>query len=668
MSESIRFGREICGDLQQAERREWWLSNGKGGYAGGNIAGSLTRRYHGLLVSPLSTALDRHLMVTKADATLNLSGRSWPLFSNRWYGDVIEPPGYRYLESFELIGRMPVWRYAIGAANLEIRVWMESGEATTYVAYRYSGSDEPASLKVDLLVNRRDHHGVTSISEGTPSVSASNHQLEVNWPQGEQLRMISTPAEMEPWQHWYEGFELKQECQRGLSCVDNNLSVVRLGYELIPNEWAGFAVSLESEIDFDLKASMQRFIDRDQARLKMAKSGLFTSAPDWIGRLILNAEDFLIQRELPSGKTGSSIIAGYPWFGDWGRDTMISLPGLTLAPGQNDIARDILMSYAELVDQGQLPNRFVDQGETAEYNTVDAALWYIESWRTYIEVTDDIKSLEDVFSTLSEIITWYRQGTRFGIQMDSKDHLIAAGEPGVQLTWMDAKVGSWVVTPRIGKPVEINALWYNALCTMAGFAESLEKPSDEFRQLAQEVEAGFNRFHKDNGMGLYDVLDGPQGDDGSIRPNQIFAVSLHHSPLSSEQSREVVDVCGRELLTSYGLRSLSSRDKSFRGRYEGGVADRDGAYHQGTVWGWLLGHYALAEYHVTGDVALAQGRLSPLANHLADAGLGQISEIFDGDPPHQPKGAPAQAWSLACTLEAWWRLERARQKEEGGSQ
>ncbi|MCU7846264.1 MAG: amylo-alpha-1,6-glucosidase [Candidatus Thiodiazotropha sp. (ex Monitilora ramsayi)] len=664
MSHTIRFGREICGNLQQAERREWWLANGKGGYAGGNVAGSLTRRYHGLLVSPLSGALDRHLMVAKADATLKVFDCEWPLFTNRWYGDVIEPAGYRYLESFELVGRMPVWRYAIGTVNLEIRIWMEPEQATTYVAYLYTGSDEPVTLSVDLLANRRDHHGVMPISESTASVFASPNELEVTWPQGERLRLMTTEAEIEPWQHWYEGFELKCESERGLASLDNNLSVGRLVYTLVPNHWVGFAVSLEQEPSFDLAASMEGFLSRDREIIIGKEDDLFSLAPEWIRRLTLSANDFLIYRQLPPGRSGSSIIAGYPWFGDWGRDTMISLSGLTLAMGHPEIARSILLSYAGLVEQGQLPNRFVGQGETPEYNTVDAALWYIEAWRAYLEVTGDEASLATVFPTLCGIIDWYKKGTRYGIGMDATDRLISAGEPGMQLTWMDAKVGDWVVTPRIGKPVEINALWYNALCIMGDFAECLDKPAESYRQDAQKVRTSFQKFSKENGSGLNDVVEGPHGDDVSVRPNQIFAVSLHHSPLSPDISREVVDLCGRELLTSYGLRSLARRDKAFRGRYEGGVADRDGAYHQGTIWAWLLGHYALAEYRVTGDAAAAQRHLLPFSDHLTDAGLGQISEIFDGDPPHLPRGAPAQAWSLACTLDAWWRLERAKQGKE----
>ena len=666
MSCTILFGRDICGDLKQAERREWWLTDGNGGYAGGTVAGSLTRRYHGLLIAPLSGAMDRHLMMAKADATLRVAGREWPLFTNRWYGDVIEPSGYRYLEQFRLVGRMPVWRFACADRTLEMRIWMIPGEHTTYVAYRCSGGrGGPATLSVNLLANRRDHHGNMPIRGSTASMTQTSGKFRIEWPEGGCLHLQTTQAELEPRQHWHEGFQLIREQERGLASVDNNLSVGRLIYQLKADEWVGFAVSLNEGMVFDLPGSMQNFLEADRELSNPAQSDLFATAPGWVRQMRLAADSFLIRRTLPSGEEGESIIAGYPWFGDWGRDTMISLAGLTLVCGRLESARSILMSYAKLVDQGQLPNRFTDKGETAEYNTVDAALWYFEAWRAYLDASEDLGSLEQIFPVLQNMVEWHLNGTRYGISMDPEDHLLRAGEPGVQLTWMDAKVGEWVVTPRIGKPVEINALWYNALTVMADFAGRLGRASQGFSELADAVRSSFQRFRREAGEGLFDVLDTPQGDDPRVRPNQILAVSLNHSPLDETVRGEVVDVCARELLTSHGLRSLSPRDKDYCSHYRGGVADRDGAYHQGTVWSWLLGHYAWAEYRVTGDAAAAQQRLAPLGDHLRDAGLGSISEIFDADPPHRPRGAPMQAWSVACTLEAWWRLEQAKQNNNG---
>ncbi|NNJ92460.1 MAG: glycogen debranching protein, partial [Gammaproteobacteria bacterium] len=320
----------------------------------------------------------------------------------------------------------------------------------------------------------------------------------------------------------------------------------------------------------------------------------------------------------------------------------------------------ILEHFSTFVNEGLLPNNFPGEGEVPEYNTVDASLWYIEAWRAWLQATNDLAAVEEVLPLLEEIIYAYHDGTRYGIAVDPQDGLLIAGEKGQQLTWMDARVDGREITPRHGKPVEINALWYNALQSVIDFCEQLDHPADEFKSMAEQCRQGFARFIRPDGMGLYDVLDGPHGNDEAIRPNQIFALSLTYTPLHASVMRSVIDVCRDKLLTPYGLRSLSPDDERYVGRYEGGVAQRDGSYHQGPVWGWLLGHYALAEYRVTGDAQGAQDRLAGMEAHLFEAGLGSISEIFDGDTPHAPRGAPSQAWSVACTLEAWWKLERAK--------
>ena len=657
-----RVGREICGDLTQAEAREWWLSNGRGGYAAGTIAGTLTRRYHGLLITPLHAPLHRHLLVSKADAWLYLDGRRWPLFDNRWQGNLVEPAGHIHLECFELQGRMPVWRFAFGDRTLEMRIWMEAGKATSYVAYRLEGPGHQARLEIDLLVNRRDHHHNMPVNGMQVEIVAETDRVVVRWPEGDRVNFYPSSGYFEPHSNWYRDFLLMREQERGLDPLDNHLCIGRLSLELPVDRWVGFAATLEDLPIFDPLTRMQACLQREQELLEQAATADagYVQAPQWVHQLLLAADSFLIRRPMPSGQEGDSVIAGYPWFGDWGRDTMIALPGLTLATGRPALARAILDSYAPLVDRGQLPNRFVEAGDRAEYNTVDAALWYIEAWRAYLQVSADRQALAEVFPVLQQIVHWYRRGTRYGIAMDPQDHLIRAGEPGVQLTWMDAKAGDWVVTPRIGKAVEINALWYNALCCMAGFAAGLGLPAEEYRELAEAVRQGFRRFQRPDGLGLYDVLDGPDGIEQRLRPNQILAVSLHHSALTPQQQAQVVAICGRELLCSYGLRSLASQDPDYRGGYRGDLRTRDGAYHQGTVWGWLLGHFVLAEHRVTGDAGIAMARLRPMADHLQNAGLGTLSEIFDGDPPHAAKGAPAQAWSVACTLEAWWRLRPGR--------
>jgi 4-alpha-glucanotransferase len=383
-------------------------------------------------------------------------------------------------------------------------------------------------------------------------------------------------------------------------------------------------------------------------------------APPWIARLALAADAFVFARPLASVPDGQSVIAGYPWFGDWGRDTMISLPGLTLATGRPQVAHRILATFASFVSQGMLPNVFPGAGDRAEYNTADASLWFFEAWRAYFEATKDVAALRAVFPVLSDMIDWHQKGTRYGIAVDRADGLLKAGVSGVQLTWMDAKIGDWVVTPRIGKPVEINALWYNALRIMSTFAATLGAP-DRFNDAAEAAKRSFARFLRADGEGLYDVIDGPNGDDASIRPNQIFAVSLPHSPLAAGDQADVVRACRRHLLTAYGLRSLAPGSPAYHPHYGGGVLERDGGYHQGPVWPWLLGPFCLASYRVTGDATAAQDLLAALSDALEDQGVGTIGEIFEGDPPHQPRGAPAQAWSVACTLDAWRLLRQAGQ-------
>ncbi len=660
----IRFGRAICGDLGQAERREWWLGNGLGAYAADTVAGTLTRRYHGLLIAPVQPPLGRWLVFAKADATLLDGDQEIPLFSNRWGGGAISPEGHVQLESFHLHGRMPVWRYALGDRVMEQRIWLEPGANTVYISYRLETIDDDRDLRlrVRLLVNARDHHVSMAPGGFTPQVEMAGEQLHVTCPDRFKLRFQAAGGAFQTEWDWIENFDLPVERERGLPDWDAHLCVGHALLTLRPGHWVGITASLRDDASVDLDAALQRFLDREAALLDRARPRLADSPPDWIEQLTLAADSFLFARPLPDLPDGESVIAGYPWFGDWGRDTMIALPGLTLATGRLDSARRILLTFARFVDQGMLPNVFPGAGETPDYNTVDAGLWYFEAWRAYLETSNDWPALAEAFPVLADMIDWHVRGTRYRIGMDPADGLIHAGEPGVQLTWMDAKVGDWVVTPRIGKPVEINALWYNALNLMADFAEWLGQPSAPYAELAAKARQGFQRFIRPNGAGLFDVLDGPAGDDPTPRPNQIFAVSLLQSPLDPETQRAVVGVCGRELLTSYGLRSLAPGHPDYRPRYLGGVWERDGGYHQGPVWAWLLGHYALAEYRVHGDAAAAQARLQPIRDHLLDAGLGTVSEIFDGAAPHFPRGAPAQAWSVACVLEAWQRLERLKRQ------
>ena len=661
----IRFGRAICGDLHQAERREWWLANGLGAYAAGTIAGSLTRRYHGLLIAPIEPPLGRRLVWTKADAELTNGEQGWPLFTNRWSGGAVNPAGHIHVESFHLDGAIPVWLFAIGLIRIEARVWLEPGANTTYLGYRLLPSPEPPlrplSLRVRLMVNDRDHHGQTPTGID-PQLVSEEAGLRVRQ-RDFTLTLRACHGVITPARQWIENFDLPVERERGLYDRDDHLQVAEARLELMPGRWAGIVGSLEADPTHDVETALARRQRWQRSVLDRAVRYVpeMAAAPDWIAQLLLAADSFIFARPLPDQPHRKSVIAGYPWFGDWGRDTMICLPGLTLATGRGEWARDILLTFARFVDRGMLPNVFPGAGRKPDYNTVDAALWFFEGWRAYFELSGDRESLAHVFPILVEILEFHLQGTRYGIHVDPRDALLGAGEPGVQLTWMDAKIGDWVVTPRIGKPVEINALWYNALCTMVTLAEALDRPAELYRDLAGRVRTSFTRFSNERTGGLYDVLDGPSGNDGAIRPNQILAVSLPYSPLAPALQAQVVALCGLWLLMSYGLRSLSSDHPEYQPHYAGDPWHRDGAYHQGTVWAWLLGHYSLAEYRVYGDADLALQRLATMRDHLFDAGLGTISEVFDAAPPHIPGGAPSQGWSVACVLEAWWRLGRAKQ-------
>ncbi len=443
--------------------------------------------------------------------------------------------------------------------------------------------------------------------------------------------------------------------------TEDHLYLAQLQVTLRPGERFAVVASTEAAPNLD---SVLAYGDRqahEAALLARAgglgKSGTGDGAGDALRHLVLAADQFVVRRPTAADPNGQSIIAGYPWFSDWGRDTMIALPGLTLATGRPEVAASILRTYAQFVDQGMLPNRFPDAGETPEYNTVDATLWYFVALHEVVTATGDVALARELFPVLADIIDWHIRGTRYNIHMDEADALLYAGEEGVQLTWMDAKVDDWVVTPRAGKAVEINALWYNALCIMASLAEQLGEEAGRYAALAERVAAGFERFWNAPLGYCYDVLDAPAGPDGSLRPNQLLAVSLPHSPLSAERQRSIVDTCARHLLTPHGLRSLSPDDKAYIGRYAGDRRKRDGAYHQGTVWGWLIGPFVLAHRRVYGDVAAARSYLLPLLQHLNDHGVGSISEIFEGDAPFAPRGCTAQAWSVAEVLRAWRMTE-----------
>ncbi len=677
----IDFGRGVCGDLAVAEKKEWLATNSIGGYASGTVANLLTRRYHGLLIAALKPPLGRTLLVAKLDETATYDGRAYPLFANRWASGVVEPEGFRHVERFHLEGAMPVWTFALADAILEKRIWMKQGENTTYVQYRFRRGSSPIALSARPLVNYRDYHGATRGAGWQMHIEPVEHGLRVVAFDGATpFYLLSDRAEAVPSHDWHINFSLSVEQYSGFEGVEDHLCVGEFRAALQPGESLTFVLSTESEPDLDGEAAYVERRDYERRILSQAPA-----APELFQPLILAADQFVVRRPMPDDPEGRTIIAGYHWFGDWGRDTMISLPGLALATGRADVARSILRTFARFVDRGMLPNRFPDEGETPEYNTVDATLWYFEAIRAYHAATGDDDLVRELYPVLRDIVDWHMRGTRYNIHVDPGDGLLYAGEPGVQLTWMDAKIGDWVVTPRTGKPVEINALWHNALRIMAEFAkmvggdfvggDSSRRQSASGRSasgdasysdLADRVKSSFSRFWYATGNYCFDVIDGPGGNDSSLRPNQLFAVSLPHSPLDAERQRAVVDVCARHLLTSHGLRSLAPNHPDYAGRYGGDAYHRDAAYHQGAVWGWLIGPFVSAHLRVYGDPELAWSYLQPLARHLADHGLGSIGEIFDGDAPFTPRGCIAQAWSVAEVLRVLREIERKRLRKSQG--
>jgi predicted glycogen debranching enzyme len=657
----MEFGREICGNLNTAESREWLVTNGIGGYASGTVAGLLTRRYHGLLVAALQPPLGRTLLLSKLDEAVLYDHRSYSLHTNRWADGNISPQGYRYIERFALEGTIPVWRFAVADALLEKRVWMQQGANTTYVQYTLSRATQPLGLMLKALVNYRDYHGDTQSNNWQMSLEKVAQGICITaYPGATPFYLLSDSGSVSVIDNWYYGFDLAVERYRGLSDQEDHLHAVTWEVTLNPGESLTFVASTEKQANLQGEAALKLRRTQEQKLIAIAQvhrpldSG---ELPAWIKHLVLAADQFIVDRPLPEEPDGKTIIAGYHWFSDWGRDTMISLPGLTISTGRPEVARSILRTFAKYIDQGMLPNRFPDGREQPEYNTVDATLWYFEAVRAYYSATGDDYLLDELFGVLADIINWHCRGTRYNIHLDPVDGLLYAGVTGVQLTWMDAKVGEWVVTPRIGKPIEVNALWYNALRTMAKFARQLGKPHQEYQAMADRALARFSRFWDDRLGYCYDVIDTSDGDDLSLRPNQIFAVSLPESPLTAAQQKKVVDVCSRMLLTSHGLRSLSFDHPEYQGKYAGNQLQRDGAYHQGTVWGWLLGAFVQAHLRVYKNPQQARQFLAPMANHLNAHGIGSLGEIFDGDAPMTPRGCIAQAWTVAEVLRAWLATE-----------
>jgi predicted glycogen debranching enzyme len=653
----LSLPRTAIASTPAALEHEWLVTNGLGGFASGSVALANTRRYHGLLVASLRPPVERVLMVAKLDARVAYRDRKFDLTTNEFADGTLAGQGLAHLAAFHLDGTIPVWTYAIEDALLEQRIWMPKGRNTTYVSYTLRSATQPLEIELAPLCTYRDYHAHT---QGGWSLDVSPERQGCRilaFSGARPYRLLIDRGSFTLDSDWYWRFHHRAEAERGLDAQEDLFRPGHFQARLASGETITVAATAEAGAIEPSRTALIQETRRQQTLL----ADVPADAPSWIRRLTLAADQFLVQRWSDGKPAGTTVVAGYPWFSDWGRDTMIALPGLALATGRLEDAASILRTFAAHVSQGMLPNRFPDQGEAPEYNTVDATLWYFHAIDAYLGATSDRQLLRDLYPVLCDIVDWHRRGTRYGIQEDPVDGLLRAGETGVQLTWMDAKVGDWVVTPRIGKPVEINALWHFALTSLGKWARLLgdARNAADYERAAARVAASFaDAFWYAEGEYLYDVIDGVNR-DASLRPNQIFAVSLGTDLLSPERARAVVEACSRHLLTPVGLRSLAPGDLRYAARYGGGPRERDGVYHQGTVWAWLLGPFVLAHHRVYGDAKLANDLLSGLAAHLSEACLGSISEIFDADPPHAPRGCCAQAWSVSETLRAWHALAQS---------
>lgn len=654
--------------------REWLETNGIGGFACGTVIGANTRRYHALLCAATQPPLGRMVLVNKADEVIRVNGKNFALGCNQ-FGDVIEPKGYEFLHDFS-VEPLPKWTYvlppeATGLDNelvLEKTLWMPYGYNQTAIRYVASGGE--FSLHVRPFITGRDYHHI----HGRNDAFDTRLHIGINKAGGQEISLrpyyhcptiqFAYDGAFEADGHWYMNFQYAREHERGLEASEDMYSPGEFIWELREGETALLSISSEPlHLSGQEKPAERLFFDGEIARRTSLTSAFYDADAEHSQpamRLVRAADQFLVRRASDMRYT---VVAGYPWFSDWGRDTMIALPGLCLTTGRIYAAASILLNFASHVSQGMIPNRFPDAGETGplDYNTFDATLWFFHATGEYFRKTGDWKTTREIYGSLRECLHWHLKGTRFGIIADPEDGLLRGGEGNTQLTWMDAKVGDVSFTPRIGKPVEIQALWFHALKTLSDFATRAE--DEETKALCDEwsakVQANFaSKFWNEEENCLFDFIADDGTPNGAIRPNQIFAVSLFaNSPyalLSPEQENAVVETVQRELLTPFGLRSLSPRDSQYRGRYEGDQWSRDSAYHQGTVWTWPLGGFCSAYLKVhDGDAASkAQVRtwLEPILQHLDEACVGNINEIFDGDAPHTPRGCFAQAWSVSEVL------------------
>jgi predicted glycogen debranching enzyme len=647
--------------LNDLLEKEWLLTNGRGSFTSGSIIGCNTRRYHSLLVGTLHPPANRTTTFANTLETLTSRDHSVSL-SNFEFDHTIHPNGYLHLLEFQKDLGVH-FSYETPSANLTKSIYLLPGSDIVSLIYDFTAVYEPFSFSVRPFAVMRDFHSLRHANGHLSSVwDETKLCIRDETKTAGQLAFFSESMRFEQNAQWWYRFFYRMERQRGQDCFEDLWSPGEYTSTIDgPRRivlWAGLFEDDEAS-DLLLKTDVETLIDAN--RLKQKEHLQQNGSQDSTDRaLVLAADQFIIERDIDN-ETTPTILAGYPWFLDWGRDTFISLPGLCLATGRFEDAWGVFKNIAKSVSEGIITNRFDDYGNPPHYNSIDASLWFIHAAFQYVHTTGNtVNFTRKLLPAIKWIMDAYRKGTRFGIHAD-KDKLITGGDAHTQLTWMDAKYNDIAFTPRYGKAVEINALWYSNLCELAHYykTSSNEESARFYALLAEQVRRSFQELFWDQHQGYLNDCVLPDGKpDTSIRPNQIYAVSLPCSPLMPHQQRQVVEVVERELLTPYGLRSLSPSDPRYKGKYFGSHAQRDEAYHQGTVWGFLIGPFVEAYLKVHGLDPVAKRRcrtfLSKLLDHLHnDACLGSISEIFDGDAPHHPRGAFAQAWSVAEVLRAW---------------
>ncbi|MBW8806607.1 MAG: glycogen debranching enzyme family protein [Catenulisporales bacterium] len=638
------FGPRLCGDLAEGAVREWLVPDGVGGYAMGTVSGLRTRRYHALLVAAAAGGSTRRVGLASLDPVLALpSGAEVRLGTHEWASGAISPAGNTLLEGFHLDHGLPRWRWRVGDVVLEAELAALHGRPAFGYVYRLLAGGN-VTLRVEALCSWRDQHGERFAGGGDPAVCSTADGVVV-----EDAYRISGPG----WQsagQWYRDVYLREEAARGLGAREDlwfagsfHAELERPGQTLEITAWSG---DLETQPP---PAARIVTAAQDRARAIEAKG------PDALAaRLLLAADAFVVDRTAGwsatsaagDGAAAPDVIAGYPWFGSWSRDTMLSYEGLFLTAGRAEEGRRLLSAYAATLSEGMLANT-ADTG-SVEYNTADATLWFVHAIGRHVAVTGDADLAADLAPDVEAILRAHLAGTRYGIQVDPADSLLAQGADHCALCWMDARIDGEPVTQRRGKAVEINALWINALGTVSDLWKAIGRDATEVAQRREAAVTSFHRRFPHPDSGLYDVVDGPGGDDAALRPNQLLAYSLPYAPLRGQAPAAVL---GRKLLTPLGLRTLAPDDPAYRPHHSGSSAERDAAYHQGTVWPWLLGPYhdALAAAGEPTDTVF-----DALPGHLGEAGLGSVSETAEGAPPHIPTGCPFQAWSVAEALRGWW--------------